>query len=64
MSGPIATWTQTSLPSPIQTVYGYFVVDSVANLIYAERTEATGYPLAVSPLSYAVEPILDLEDLT
>jgi hypothetical protein len=64
IDAPVATFTQTGLPSVIQTVYGYAVVDSQLNLLYAERTELVGFQMAIAPLSYRVFPSMALGRIT
>lgn len=63
IDSPIVSFTQTGLPALTQIVYGYIVLNERLQLIYAQRTEQSGYPMSVAPLTYRVRPTLSMGDL-
>lgn len=57
VAAQLVAFTQASLASPVQTVYGYVVRDSSLRVLAAERTEPLGYPMSVAPLTYRVRVV-------
>lgn len=56
-------FTQLSVPSPVQTVYGYFVMSPLGVVAWAERNEAGPVRMDVAPFPYIVRPSMVLANL-
>lgn len=59
----IHSFTQLSVPSPVQSVYGYFVVNPLGLAVWAERNEGGPVRMDTAGLPYVVRPSMVLANL-
>jgi hypothetical protein len=57
----VRVFTQSSVPTPQQTVYGYLVIDNVGNLAWAELNPSGGVLMNGAGQTYTVLPRLTLD---